>query len=74
MHNRTYSMSEAYSCPKVLVATKLGYEPTPRTELNDTLLLHASRCEGLASQQMLDLGFRLEPPSLCQSFTSGGME
>lgn len=61
----TFSMSESGGCPKSIAAPLLGYEPIPDSEDSRTLLEHATRCEDLAAMQMLDLGFRLEPSSLC---------
>ena len=66
MSKNVYSMSEAGECPKALAAARLGYEPVPETKDSTILLEHATRCEALAAQQIMDEGYRLEPSSLCQ--------
>ena len=61
-----YRMSGAGECLRALAAERLGYEPLPRTRSDEDRLLYYSRCEALAAAQITDLGYRLEPSSLCQ--------
>jgi len=61
-----YSMSSVGECPRALGANRLGYESLPETGDSQILLTHASRCEALAAQQLMDEGYRIEPSSQCQ--------
>jgi len=61
----SYSMSGVGSCSRIIVATILGYEPLPESEDSKILLKHATRCEDLAAQQIIDEGYVLQTPEYC---------
>ena len=60
-----YGMSSAGDCSRVLSAMRLNYEAVPQGQDDLDRLNHYTRCEALAGQQILDMGFRVEPSSLC---------
>jgi len=61
-----YGMSSVGDCSRVLSAMRLGYEAVPQSQDDLDRLNHYTRCEALAGQQILDMGFRVEPSTLCQ--------
>ncbi len=67
MNKPVYSMSSVGQCPRVLAAHRLGYEPIPIPQEELDQLNHYSRLEAVAAQQIMDLGYRIEPSSLCQA-------
>ena len=62
-----YHMSSVGDCPRILGANRLGHEPIPQAPDDLARLNHYSRMEALAAQQIMDLGYSLEPSSLCQT-------
>ena len=60
-----YSMSTTGECSRALAAARLGYEPTPMTKTDEARLQHYSRCEALAAQQIMDMGFRVQAGDYC---------
>lgn len=65
MDKPVYRMSEAGDCPKALSAIKLGYEPIPRTKIDEDRLNYYTRCEELAAEQIKRLGFTLQESEIC---------
>ena len=54
-----YHMSGSGYCLRAIVAESLEYEPIKHTQAEETLLLHATRCENLAAMQMQDEGLEI---------------
>lgn len=61
-----YRMSEVGGCSRVLAARRLGYEPTPIPKEEIDQLNHYSQLEAIAAQQIINLGYRIEPSPKCQ--------
>jgi len=61
-----YTMSTVGNCSRVLGAIRLGNKPTPLTKDDLARLQHYSRCEALAAQQIMDLGYKLEEGGECK--------
>jgi len=60
-----YSMSGTGDCSRVMAAQRLGHDPTPQSEDDLERLKHYTRCEALAAQEIMDLGYRLESGMHC---------
>ena len=67
MDKPIYQMSMVGSCSRTLAAHRLGYEPTPQSVEDIARLNHYSRLESVAAVQIMDLGYRIEPSSKCQT-------
>jgi len=67
MSKSVYSMSAMGSCPRVLAAEKLGHEAPPMTSEDLTRLEYYTMCEDIAAKQITNLGYELEPSTLCQT-------
>lgn len=65
MTKSVYSASETGSCPKVLSAMKLGYDPLKQSDDDLRRLRYYTRLEAIAAQGLADDGFQVEPSTLC---------
>jgi len=68
-----YRMSESYSCPKVLGAQKLGYEPIVRTEASEHSLDYYSQLEAVVAGMLEREGYELEQGGTCLLCQSNGI-
>ena len=65
MNKPVYGMSGTGNCSKALVAGRLGYEPITKTKDDEERLKYYTRLETVAAAQIKDMGYELEPSSLC---------
>lgn len=60
-----YRMSEAGTCPRALVAARMGYEPIPDTEAGLRVMREGQRHEILVAEDLRVMGFELEGWGAC---------
>lgn len=64
---QVYSMSEVGSCPRIIGARRLGYDPLPRTASDEKQLKHYSRMEQVAAEQIMEYtGLAMEVGVTCR--------
>lgn len=73
MDKPIYRMSGIGSCPRVLAAERLGYDPLPRPKGDEDRLKHYSRMEAVAAEQIADTGFVLELGGWCEKCQRSGI-